>query len=143
MQTIMVNDRKVYLNQYQCAGQKRILVHTARASVDVGSLMRTPRNGWLWRTRSGFKWNGHGKELTRKQAATALLEAVGRTQKRREKARTRCTCRKPKRHHGCAYCGYHWYGWEICGVCREAGIDGNVIRGTSRVVCRLHKDRQK
>jgi len=50
----------------------------------------------------------------------------------------KCRCRGPKKHRDCAYCGIG-YSDHICGVCREAGIDGPVIPGTGRVVCKLHK----
>lgn len=50
-----------------------------------------------------------------------------------------CLCRKPKHHRDCAYCGCGWGDGSICGVCKEQGIDGHVIRGTSRVVCAQHK----
>lgn len=52
-----------------------------------------------------------------------------------------CRCRGPRRHDGCMYCGYYWAGDVVCGVCKEAGIDGKVIRGTSRVVCARHKSK--
>ena len=50
----------------------------------------------------------------------------------------KCLCRAPKTHRDCMYCGS---GWEpdICGVCKEGGIDGKLIRGTGRVVCAAHK----
>jgi hypothetical protein len=52
----------------------------------------------------------------------------------------KCSCRNPKRHNDCAYCGTGYTnGVLICGVCREAGIDGLLLRGTGRVVCALHK----
>jgi|GEM_PF-7004283 len=50
----------------------------------------------------------------------------------------KCKCRPAKRHKDCAYCGIG-YNDHICGVCKQAGIDGPVIRGTSRVVCKDHK----
>ena len=50
----------------------------------------------------------------------------------------KCKCRPPKKHDDCAYCGMGSSG-KICGVCKENGIDGPVIRGTSRVVCKIHK----
>jgi len=50
----------------------------------------------------------------------------------------KCKCRKAKRHDDCAYCG-SGSSEKICGICKEAGIDGHVIRGTSRVVCKIHK----
>lgn len=52
-----------------------------------------------------------------------------------------CNCREPKPHKDCAYCGVGYWGPNVCGVCREAGIDGPVIRGTERRVCSRHKDR--
>jgi hypothetical protein len=51
----------------------------------------------------------------------------------------KCRCRPPKRHRDCCYCGSGWNDEKICGVCREGGIDGPVIRGTGRVICKLHK----
>ena len=53
--------------------------------------------------------------------------------------KSECKCRPAKRHRDCAYCGQSWYSGCICGVCKQAGIDGPVIRGTSRVICKLHK----
>jgi hypothetical protein len=50
----------------------------------------------------------------------------------------KCRCRPAKRHRDCAYCGIG-YSDHICGICKEAGIDGPVIRGTSKVICKLHK----
>jgi hypothetical protein len=50
----------------------------------------------------------------------------------------KCRCRAAKRHRDCAYCGMG-YSDHICGVCKQAGIDGPVIPGTARVVCKLHK----
>lgn len=50
-----------------------------------------------------------------------------------------CTCREPKRHRACQYCGSGYWGEVVCGVCHEAGIDGHVIRGTERRVCKSHK----
>lgn len=52
---------------------------------------------------------------------------------------TKCRCRPAKAHRDCAYCGTGGSGWQICGVCKLNGVDGNVIRGTSQVVCSLHK----
>jgi hypothetical protein len=49
-----------------------------------------------------------------------------------------CGCRKPKRHSDCMYCG-SGFGDSICGVCKEAGIDGRLIRGTGRRTCAQHK----
>lgn len=54
-------------------------------------------------------------------------------------ANTTCGCRPPKKHIDCAYCGIGGPCTHICGVCKEAGIDGQVIRGTERRVCQLHK----
>ena len=51
----------------------------------------------------------------------------------------KCGCRKPKRHPDCMYCGCGYWGEVVCGVCHEAGIDGKVIRGTERRVCKAHK----
>jgi hypothetical protein len=50
----------------------------------------------------------------------------------------KCRCRPPKSHRDCAYCGIGGDANHICGVCREGGIDGPVIRGTSRVICKHH-----
>lgn len=38
--------------------------------------------------------------------------------------------RSPKSHRDCAYCGCGLAGISVCGICRENGIDGPVIRGT-------------
>lgn len=46
-----------------------------------------------------------------------------------------CRCRLPRRHRDCGYCGVGWDDGRICGVCKQAGIDGPVIRGTSAVQC--------
>ena len=51
----------------------------------------------------------------------------------------RCNCRSPKRHSDCMYCGIGYWGDIVCGVCKEAGIDGKVIRGTERRICKEHK----
>ncbi len=51
-----------------------------------------------------------------------------------------CRCREPKRHSSCVYCGY-FAGNAVCGVCKENGVDGPVIRGTNRVVCASHKEK--
>lgn len=50
-----------------------------------------------------------------------------------------CRCREPKRHRDCLYCGMGGACTHVCGECKEAGVDGPVIRGTERRVCRLHK----
>jgi len=52
----------------------------------------------------------------------------------------KCKCRKPKNHDFCAYCGC-FASNQICGVCKEAGIDGPVIKGTERHICKLHKNK--
>ena len=52
---------------------------------------------------------------------------------------TKCKCRESKRHDDCSYCGSGLIPDMICGVCKENGIDGKVIRGTSRVICKIHK----
>ena len=55
-------------------------------------------------------------------------------------AKEKCRCRPPRRHKDCAYCGCGYIdGMSMCGVCKEAGIDGPTIRGTGRVVCSKHK----
>ena len=56
-----------------------------------------------------------------------------------------CKCKEPKTHRNCAYCGtqHPWNGDEhVCGVCREDGIDGKLIRGTGRMVCKEHKEQR-
>lgn len=55
------------------------------------------------------------------------------------RGRKKCGCHKPTTHPDCSYCGSAWAGEVVCGVCREAGIDGKVIRGTARRVCKGHK----
>jgi len=52
---------------------------------------------------------------------------------------TKCTCRAPKRHRDCMYCGSGYIGEYVCGVCHQVGIDGKVIRGTERRICAKHK----
>jgi len=39
------------------------------------------------------------------------------------------------------YCGSTYMGEFICEVCAEAGIDGEVIRGTKRIICSKHKNK--
>ena len=51
----------------------------------------------------------------------------------------KCRCREPKRHPDCMYCGCGYWGEVVCGVCKEDGIDGKLIRGTGRIVCAKHK----
>jgi hypothetical protein len=52
----------------------------------------------------------------------------------------RCTCRAPKRHRDCSYCGVTAHMPDyVCGVCKEAGIDGKTIPGTARRTCAMHK----
>jgi len=55
----------------------------------------------------------------------------------------KCLCRSPKRHRDCQYCGSAFVGDVVCGICKEAGIDGKLIRGTGRVVCAAHKKEKK
>lgn len=50
-----------------------------------------------------------------------------------------CRCRSAKRHRDCAYCGIGWDDGRICGLCKQNGIDGKVIPGTSAVTCAAHK----
>jgi hypothetical protein len=58
----------------------------------------------------------------------------------KEKVATeKCGCREPKRHRDCMYCGSSWAGEVICGVCKEEGIDGRLIRGTGRRTCKAHR----
>jgi hypothetical protein len=52
----------------------------------------------------------------------------------------KCRCREPKHHPECQYCGVAYVGEIVCGACKEAGIDGKVIRGTERRVCSKHKE---
>ena len=58
-----------------------------------------------------------------------------------DKKVAKCTCREPKTHRDCTFCGSGVAIPEggVCGICHEAGIDGPVIRGSGRVVCKLHK----
>jgi len=56
---------------------------------------------------------------------------------------SKCGCREPKRSRDCMFCGSCYIGDVICGVCREAGIDGKLIRGTGRRVCAQHKKGRK
>lgn len=53
----------------------------------------------------------------------------------------KCKCRKPKTHRDCAYCGSGWDDGKICGRCKENGIDGKVIQGTSRATCKVCKSK--
>jgi hypothetical protein len=50
-----------------------------------------------------------------------------------------CRCRKPTMHPDCLYCGSRGPATHVCGVCKESGVDGPVIRGTERRICQLHK----
>ena len=54
----------------------------------------------------------------------------------------KCKCKEPTTSPNCAYCGTSQSGY-ICGVCKEQGIDGPVILGTNRVICRIHKKRDQ
>lgn len=56
---------------------------------------------------------------------------------------SKCSCREPKRHADCAYCGTGWADGRVCGLCKEAGVDGPVIRGTERRTCKEHKAKRK
>jgi len=53
----------------------------------------------------------------------------------------KCRCEDPKWHPQCSYCGTlrAENPDDICGICKENGIDGHVIKGTSRVTCKIHK----
>ncbi len=51
-----------------------------------------------------------------------------------------CRCRPAKRHRDCSYCGQGWDDGKICGMCKQNGIDGKVIAGTSKVTCSKHKE---
>ena len=52
-----------------------------------------------------------------------------------------CGCKLPKRHRDCSYCGVTSHQPDsVCGMCREMGIDGKLIRGTGRKVCSHHKE---
>lgn len=57
-------------------------------------------------------------------------------------AHLHCTCRTPKRHRDCLYCGNGGPATHVCGVCKEQGIDGPVIRGTERHYCKQHKPKE-
>ena len=54
----------------------------------------------------------------------------------------KCRCREPQPHRDCAYCGCGGPCTHICGLCKEGGIDGHVIRGTNRIVCEIHKKKR-
>jgi hypothetical protein len=92
------------------------------------------------------KGGGFPPEWTYRQVAAAeqrivrLTYKARRDDKRLKQPKPKCRCRPARGHRDCAYCGLGWYrdGW-VCGLCSENGIDGKVIPGTSRVVCRLHK----
>jgi hypothetical protein len=64
-----------------------------------------------------------------------------KSKKASKKTVTKCMCREPKAHRDCMYCGSGVAipTGGVCGVCHENGIDGPVILGTGRVVCKLHK----
>lgn len=62
----------------------------------------------------------------------------------RDRAPAVCACRKPSRHRDCSYCGTTaLQPGRVCGVCREAGINGKLIPGTGRQVCRDHKQAKR
>lgn len=83
-------------------------------------------------------------EAARKKAAAErrkiLAKRKAAAKKRAATMAVTCTCRAPKRHPDCQYCGYRWAGEVVCGECHENGIDGKVIRGTERRTCHLHKE---
>lgn len=85
------------------------------------------------------KWD---KFIERFKAVTERSVKTGKpiiiTMQKKKEKRGKCRCRPAKTHKDCAYCGIG-YSDHICGVCKEGGIDGPVIRGTSRVICKLHK----
>lgn len=56
-----------------------------------------------------------------------------------KKKQGKCRCRPPKSHEDCSYCGSGYEPDYICGMCAAAGIDGKVIRGTGRVICKVHR----
>lgn len=58
--------------------------------------------------------------------------------KPQRKAKT-CRCRVAKTHRDCSYCGIGYMPDYVCGVCKQAGIDGKTIPGTSGVTCKLHR----
>jgi hypothetical protein len=81
------------------------------------------------------------QRLRRNLHATSMrpFGVVPKPKARKKPDATACRCREPKRDRYCCYCGSLYAGPYICGVCKEGGIDGQVIRGTSRVVCSHHK----
>jgi len=147
MTTIKANGKTLYLDRYSRKGTTTYMVRTRKTpmvgawrTATLGSV-RTSRGGgetYEWRLRNGKVWRGGA--LTRKEAVVALVAEVNRN-KRRAKTRKKndkCLCREPKTHRDCSYCGWFASGM-VCGVCKEAGIDGPVIRGTERRVCRKHR----
>lgn len=70
------------------------------------------------------------QRLMRRMAKNPRQWHVGRP-RRRYVATTVTRKARPAKHHvDCMYCGTGWAGEVVCGACREAGIDGAVIRGT-------------
>jgi len=61
-----------------------------------------------------------------------------RPPQRTKQGKPKCTCRPPKSHADCFYCGSGMDD-HICGECAEAGVDGRVIHGTGRMTCKMHK----
>ena len=150
MESIKVGAKTIYLSKSVFMGQPTYAVRTSKrydfrknsGRWTVGYVRKNPAGDYAWRLARGKKWRTGG---TRKEAVIDLLLEVGINKQR---ARTRkkndaCLCRKPTRHPDCMYCGSGYWGEKVCGVCKEQGIDGRVIRGTERRVCRKHKGTSK
>jgi hypothetical protein len=115
------------------------VVYAAKTGPATGLIEKIWGN-YYFRVYGQDGWHASG---TRAEAVDALL-AYTRSLKRAKayrKAHPKCVCREPKKNRHCAYCGWGGDGISVCGVCRESGIDGPAIRGTGRVVCRIHKEK--
>jgi len=95
--------------------------------------------------RKGYFDRETGKRLRRSEAKNNRRAQYGAIEwvkeaivKKYTKVDPVCTCREPKTHRDCFYCGNGW-NENVCGVCYDAGIDGRLIRGTGRKVCAKHK----
>lgn len=75
--------------------------------------------------------------LTKRLSGPPRLPGVEATEESKHPAK--CGCRRAKRHRDCAYCGFGWDAGKVCGACRQAGIDGQVIRGTESRTCAEHR----
>ena len=126
------------LQQHTYRGVIRVSVYVNNRP--IGNLQRAVGGvGWSWRLASWLSFRGGG--LKKQEAIQKILQAHKAKLKAKRKLQKNpvCRCREPKRHRDCLYCGFGGPCTHVCGVCKEQGIDGPVIPGTSRQVCKLHK----